>query len=111
MSVDLSFLRCLQRGRGRHQPSLAYGLALLCIALAIVARLTLDTLAPGITGFATLFPAVLIATLAGGVGPGLLALALGGLAAWYLFLPARGALAGISAADAVSLALYALSAR
>src|SRR3954449_4633686 len=49
------------------------------------------------------------ATLVGGAGPGLLALALGGLGAWYFVLPPRLAFAGLSTSDAVSLALYALS--
>ena len=52
---------------------------------------------------------MLAATLVGGAGPGLLALALGGLAAWYFVLPPRLAFAGLSTSDAVSLALYALS--
>ena len=90
-------------------PPAAYAVALLCVALAVAARLALGLFAPDVVPFATLFPAVLAATLVGGPGPGLLALALGGLAAWYLVLPPRLAFAGLSPSDAVSLALYALS--
>ena len=90
-------------------PLAGYAFAVLCVALAIAARLALGLLAPDVVPFATLFPAVLAATLVGGAGPGLLALALGGLAAWYFVLPPRLTFAGLSTSDAVSLALYALS--
>ena len=40
--------------------------------------------------FITYFPAVLVVTWFGGLGPGLLAVGLGGLAADYFFMPPLG---------------------
>ena len=90
-------------------PRPASSFAVLCVALAIAARLALGLLAPDVVLFTTLFPAVLTATLVGGAGPGLQALALGGLAAWYFVLPPRLTSPASRPSDAVSLALYALS--
>ena len=51
-------------------------------------------------------PAVIVAALAGGTGPGVTALVAGGFAAWYFF-PAPGAEFGVPrAAEAMSLLLY-----
>src|SRR4051812_8326746 len=49
-------------------------------------RLAIDTLVPGVTPFALLYPAVLLATLAAGWTSGGVVLALGGLLVWYMEL-------------------------
>lgn len=65
-----------------------YLFAVLAIALAIVARLPLSAVLQSLP-HVTFFPAVMVAALLGGFGPGLLAIALSSLAVLYL-LPALG---------------------
>ncbi len=85
-----------------------YGLALAAVAVAGGLRALLGGEFPGLVPFATLFPAVLIATLLGGLGPGLLATALSAVWAWLLWLQPPAALAPPSAAIWVNLALFAV---
>src|SRR4051794_19448335 len=89
----------------RRFPSLvAYALAAALVALAVGLRAVLDAMVPGTAPFATLFPAVLLAALIGGAGPGLLALLLGGASAFLWLMPAAPA-----ATIAANLALYAIT--
>jgi PAS domain S-box-containing protein len=73
--------------RVRQKPLLAYGVALLSIALATVLRLAMGgQLMVGVP-FITYYPAIVVATLLGGFGPGVLSIVLSSAMAWYLFLP------------------------
>ena len=71
----------------RQYPFVAYGFALLMVALAVFTR----WLVGGYTGvqipFITFYPAIIIAALIGGLWPGILATVLSSVAAWYLFIP------------------------
>ena len=91
----------------RH-PIVRYGLALAAVCVAGLLRGLLGSQFPGVVPFPTLFPAVLIATLLGGVGPGLLATLLSALWAWFSWLQPTAALAPPSAAMSVNLALFVL---
>lgn len=87
----------------------AYGLAVACVLAATLLRLLIDIVSPDAVPFATFFPALLIATLAGGLAAGTLATVLGGLVSWWLFLEPRFAwmLAGKDHLVSVLLYLFA----
>ncbi len=73
--------------RVRRMPLAAYGIAVGAVAAATAIRWLLgDQILAGVP-FITFFPAIIVATMIGGLGPGLVALALSSLAAAYLFLP------------------------
>lgn len=74
--------------RLRSIPPLAYAVSCALIAVAVGVRLLLGEALEGVP-FITIFPAVIIATFLGGLGPGVLALVLGGACAWLFLLPAR----------------------
>jgi PAS domain S-box-containing protein len=90
----------------RH-PIVRYGLALAAVGVAGLLRELLGAHFPGLVPFATFFPAVLIATLLGGLGPGLLATALSALWAWFLWLQPP-VVAPPTATLSVNLALFVL---
>jgi PAS domain S-box-containing protein len=70
----------------RERPLYGFGLALLLTVAAIGLRVALPDLPP----FLTLYPAVLLSAFVGGRWPGMLAMVIGAIAAWYLFLdPSR----------------------
>jgi PAS domain S-box-containing protein len=83
-----------------------YGIAIIVVGLAVLARLAMEPWWGSKLPFITLFPAVLVSAWIGGLGPGLLATGLGGLVAAYLWLvPARSFRVG-DPAEAVALAVY-----
>ncbi|WP_160000694.1 sensor histidine kinase [Roseomonas sp. 18066] len=61
-------------------------LGLLVFLVAMLLRLGLDGLLPPGFPFLTFFPAILMATLLGGVGPGIAVGATASLTAWYCFM-------------------------
>jgi PAS domain S-box-containing protein len=67
-----------------------YGVALLCVSVAVVARQLLDPSFHDQLPFLTFFPAVALSAAFGGLGPGIFATAVGYLAADYCFIPPRG---------------------
>ena len=75
-------LRCL-----RHKPTAAYGVSIMAVGVAVLARVALTGYVVVGVAFITFYPAIILATFLGGLGPGLLAIILSALAAWYLFLP------------------------
>jgi PAS domain S-box-containing protein len=87
---------------------LVVGLVFALVAFA--ARLALDLVAPGVIPFATFYPAVLLATLVGGWLAGVVTLASGLLLVWYLVMPPRFSFAVESSGQALSLALFAVTA-
>jgi PAS domain S-box-containing protein len=83
-------------------------MALLAIVVAI--RLLIDTAVPGVTPFALLFPAILLATILAGWMSGALLMTMGGLLVWYIVLEPSHSFALRGPGEAVSLALYFVSA-
>jgi PAS domain S-box-containing protein len=75
----------LQRLRQRRY--VAYGIAIAAVAIATVIRAAADKYLPGGLPFITYFGAVAAATLLGGFWPGILAVLLSALVAWFVFLP------------------------
>ncbi|MBS0536356.1 MAG: DUF4118 domain-containing protein [Proteobacteria bacterium] len=93
--------------RGPKPGSLeAYGLALACVLAATLLRLLIDIVSPDAVPFATFFPALLIATLAGGPAAGVLATVVGGFVSWWLFIEPRFAWTVASKDHLVSVLLY-----
>jgi K+-sensing histidine kinase KdpD len=77
---DVSFRKLIPAGSAE-----AYAFATLCIAVAAVVRWIVGLWFEGIVPFATFFPAVLLAALIGGIGPGLFAAIAGGTIGWWAF--------------------------
>jgi PAS domain S-box-containing protein len=70
---------------------LRYGLAFVAVAATFGLRVVLTTwVGPGLPTYITFYPAVMVAALLGGLGPGLLATALTGLVTAYWILPPEG---------------------
>jgi Domain of unknown function (DUF4118) len=96
----------------RQQPFLAYGIALAAFALATLGRWAIEGYVPGRIPFIFYFPAVVIASLFGGIGPGVFVAILSGITAWLAFMPVHQALgekfAVLFAFGAASLLLVAL---
>ena len=74
----------------RPSTFLRYGIATLAIALVVLLKQLLDPLIAQQSPFLLLSAAVMVGAWFGGLGPGLLATALGVVAADYLFLPPVG---------------------
>src|SRR5690349_1570039 len=73
--------------RVRRSFVLSYGLALAMVAVAVFIRwLKAESVGTQIP-FITFFPAINLAALIGGLGPGILATVLSTVAAWYAFIP------------------------
>ena len=84
------------RFSARRFAALRYGVATLVVALVVALKLLLDPLIEEQSPFLMLAVAVMVAAWFGGLGPGLLATALGALAADYFFLAPRGSFTGLS---------------
>jgi two-component system sensor kinase FixL len=65
-----------------RQEAVRYGIAILAVALAFLARTALTPFLPNDAPYLLFVPAVLVAAAAGGLGPGLLATGLGGVLGW-----------------------------
>ncbi len=92
-----------------RRPGLRYGLAVALVAASFLLRLALTAcVGPGLPTYITFYPAVMVAALLGGLGPGLLATGLAALAAahWIVFpswdLPAN------NLRDSVGLGLFSV---
>jgi PAS domain-containing protein len=88
---------------------LHYGGAVVCTALAVLARSLLDPVVGDYLPLATLYGAVAFAAGLGGYRPALLALVLGYLACDYLFIEPRGTVLHLDARNLVGLILYLFS--
>jgi PAS domain S-box-containing protein len=82
----------------RRSPLARYGVATLAVGVVLLLKLLLDPLITDQSPFLMLAGAVMVAAWFGGLGPGLLATALGALAADYFFLPPPGAITGLGPA-------------
>ncbi|CAA9418133.1 MAG: diguanylate cyclase/phosphodiesterase (GGDEF & EAL domains) with PAS/PAC sensor(s) [uncultured Rubrobacteraceae bacterium] len=72
--------------KGLRSRLVSYGVAVAAVGLALLIKLLLDPLLEEETPFLVFFVAVMIAAYFGGLGPGLLAITLATLIAWYFFL-------------------------
>jgi PAS domain S-box-containing protein len=74
--------------------ALRYGVAVLAVGVAMLAKLLLDPLTVQDTPFLLVFSAIIVSAWYGGLGPGLLATVVSALATDYFFLYPRGILTG-----------------
>ncbi len=77
-----------------------------CVAVALLARFLLALIWPDIEVFATLFPAVLIASLAAGPLAGIMAAAFGAMVGWWAFLPPQYSFGITQPSDMVDLLVF-----
>ncbi len=91
-----------------HRSYLRFAYAAVIIAAAFLLRLAIVRLIGAeLPAFITFYPAVMVAALLCGLGPGFLATALSALAADYWILPPRGSFAIANPAEAIALGLFA----
>ena len=84
-----------------------YGFALLVVVAAFLLRGGMNRLVgEGLPPYLTLYPAVMLAAVFGGFGPGLLATVLAALGVDYFILPPQGSFAIATLADAVGMAFF-----
>ena len=86
--------------------TMAYVLALLALAAAVLLRLLLDPLMGDSLPLVTLFGAVAIAVWLGGYRPAIVVVVLGYIFCAYLFIPPRGQLDLRTSKDLVGLSAY-----
>lgn len=99
----------IERGiRIRRNPIAAYGIAVASVAVATLARWLVGGHVVEGVPFLTYYPAIIIATLAGGLGPGIVATLLSTAAAVQLFLPPLFG-PGFGQREVVSLSLFVLT--
>jgi len=79
------------------------------VGLALLVRWMLDPVLGGELPLALMFGAVALAAWYGGIGPGIVAAAVGYMAADYLFFPPRGHIGVEDATEAIGLAFYVAS--
>ena len=85
-----------------------YVLAMLIIVLAALLRRALIGIIGYSTTYITFYPAVMLAAVIGGFGPGLLATVLAAMLADYYFIPPIGSFHIASIANVLSLSVFAL---
>ena len=86
---------------------LRYGVAVFAVVLALLSKLALEPLIVQETPFLLVFAAVIVSAWYGGLGPGLLATVVAGLATDYFFLPPVQDFSGLGG-QAIPLVLYML---
>ena len=84
---------------------LAYLLAFLLTIVAIIFRIYFIEYFQGHI-YITLFPAIVISTLVGGMGPGLACIIFGGIASFYIFVPYSFSHFSVSLSDAITFIVY-----
>jgi PAS domain S-box-containing protein len=67
----------------RRRPALGYLAAIGLLVIAVLLRMML----PGLTPFATFYPAIVLGAFIGGRGPGIAVLVASMICAWFLFFP------------------------
>ena len=85
---------------------ISYGLTVLLVAVAAAIRWGLDYSLGPTSPFLTFYPALMLAALIWGLGPGLAATGLGAIVADYLFIPPAWSLAITNLRDGVALAIF-----
>jgi two-component sensor histidine kinase len=102
-------LRTLTRRGVRPGSPAALAAAFLCVAAATLIRLAIDLIAPNAVPFATFFPAVLVATMLGGIAAGIFAMVLSTAAAWWAFIPPRFTWEDLNPTQFVNICLFVLA--
>lgn len=97
----------LVRRHGRHN---GYAVAVMVVAIAFVLRFWLYGGLNNRLPFAFFLPAAMIAAWYGGLGPGMLAAAIGLLLGDYFFLPPHQSLGPLGETERTSVGVYALTA-
>jgi K+-sensing histidine kinase KdpD len=100
-------LRVIGRGGLRPGSPAAFSAAVILVVLATLLRLAIDFFVPTADPFATYLPAVLLATLVGGVSAGIVAMLLGAVISYWIFMPPNFYLAPLTFEAVVDFALYA----
>jgi two-component sensor histidine kinase len=103
-------VRAVARRGWRPASPAAYSVAILCVAAATAVRSAVDLVAVNVTPFATYYPAILVAVLAGGVSVGIFATVLSAVVAWWMFIPPGFQFNSLSAEQIVSLCLFIFAA-
>jgi PAS domain S-box-containing protein len=86
---------------------LRYGLAVLTVAAALGVRLALeDWIGPGLPTYVTLYPAIMLTAVLGGMAPGILATVLASLVSGYWILPPVGHFSIASPVDRLGLLIF-----
>jgi two-component sensor histidine kinase len=86
----------------------AYAFAGACVAVATLLRLAVKaTGVHGLAIYSTYYPAAVLAMMVGGRRAGLFAAGLGGLAAYYFFMPPLYEMTPLTVSEVLNLALYA----
>jgi PAS domain S-box-containing protein len=85
---------------------ISYGLTVILVAVAAAIRWGLDYSLGPTSPFLTFYPALMLAALIWGLGPGLAATGLGAIVADYLFIPPAWSLAITNLRDGVALAIF-----
>ncbi len=73
--------------RWRANPAIGYGIAIAALLISIGLRYALEPHVTAGLPFITFFPAIILTTFLGGLGPGTAVAVVAGLVAWYFFLP------------------------
>jgi two-component sensor histidine kinase len=84
----------------------AYAFATFFVVVASLIRWGLGLVADDTQAFTTYYPAVLFAALISGAGAGIFAALLGGIIAWWAFLPPHFAFLPLTAGQEIDLATY-----
>jgi two-component sensor histidine kinase len=80
--------RSLARIRGwRTNPAIGYSIAAGAILISIGLRFLIEPHVTAGLPFITFFPAIILTTFLGGLGPGIAVAVIAGLVSWYFFLP------------------------
>src|SRR5512147_2418203 len=87
----------------RQNAFAAHAFAVACVAVAVAVLLALGSFVAGVVPFATLFPAIIVAALVGGTGPGVTAVVTGGFAVWFLILTPAAEFAVPTLSETLSL--------
>ena len=88
----------------------AYAFATLCVTTAVLLHLGIRPITDDSQHFTTFYPAVLIATIVGGVGAGVYAVVSSAIIAWWALIPPHfGFFPPIPVPTAVSLLIYLLA--
>lgn len=84
----------------------AYGIAIACVLAATLIRQLIDLAAPNSLYFGIFIPALLIASLVGGMAAGAVATVLGAVVAWWMFIEPRFAFTIASKNHVIAVAMY-----
>jgi len=87
----------------------AYAFAIFCVAVAAAVRWVIGIWFEGVVPFATFFPAVLLAALVGGIGPGIIVAVLGGSIGWWAFFDPPMAFFPLTTAQLISVIAYLIT--